>query len=415
MTTSAPATASAPVATDTRSRTVLHLLIAIQLISMSGHGVFFAVSAVYFTQVVGLSVHGLGLALTVAGGVGVVATYVAGLAADRWSARTLIVAALLVQGVTLAALPWSRDLVVFGVLAGVESAAGRGSWTARQTLLARAFTGADRTPARAKMRVASNLGIGLGSAAAALVLADGRGGTFRCSMTGAAVLFFVAAVGASRIPRDRPPQRGSAADTATTDTAPVHDVVPPWRNRRYVATAAVNGAVVTHFAVVEVGVPIWLITRTDAPAVLVSVLLLINTGVIVATQVPLNRGFEQPLRAARGFAIGGGLLAAACGAYAGASYVAAVPAAAVLIVGGVVHAVGEVLTSGAGFSLGYELADEHAAGQYQGFFGAAQSVGMMLGPVLVTTMISVGSLGWVVLALVYAGLGLAGYVAGAGA
>ncbi|KNX38747.1 MFS transporter [Luteipulveratus halotolerans] len=404
-------TTSSPPSTASASQHVLRLLIVIQLVSMSGRGVFFAVGALYFTQVVGLDVQAVGLALTVAGGVGVIATYVAGLASDRWPARTLMVLALLVEGAALAALPWCDTIGVYAVLAGIEAAMSRGCWTARQTLLARAFTGADRTPARAKMRVATNLGIGLGSGLAALVLADGRAGTFRWAMTLAALMYLFAAYAAVRVPADRPSPAG-VVTTAETVVAADDDVLAPWRNRRYLATAAINGAVVTHFAVVEVGLPVWLVTRTSAPPVLVSVLLALNTAVIVLLQVRLNRGFENPRTAASGFLRGGLLLASACGAYALAPSAGAVVASLVLIAGGLVHAVGEILTSGAGFSLGYELADERAMGRYQGFFGAAQSVGMMLGPVLVASVVAAGWWAWVALGVLYAGLAVAGYVTG---
>jgi hypothetical protein len=385
-----------------RQRRALRLLIAIQLVSMTGRGVFFAVSALYFTQVVGLSVRGVGLALTIAAGGGVVATFAMGMVADRVSARHLIAVAVTVEGLALLALPWASTLLTFGLLAGVESAMNRGCATARQTLLARSFAGPERTPARARMRVATNLGIGLGSAAAALVLADGSAAAFRTSMTVAALAYLVAAVLATRIPVDR--VRAPAG--ATKDQSPNR---LPWQDRRYVALCCVNAAVVTHFAIIEVGLPIWLVTRTEAPAMLVSLLLLLNTAIIVFLQVPLNRGFEQPRRAGRGFVIGGALLALATTAYAAGVWGGPVLASVVLVAGGVAHALGEVLTSGAGFSLSYELADDRAPGRFQGFYGTGQAFGMMLAPLLVTSAVTLGPAGWLIFTVAYGLLGAAGW------
>jgi MFS family permease len=386
---------------DARQRRVLRLLIALQLVSMTGRGVFYAVSALYFTQVVGLSVPGVGLALSVAAGAGVLATFATGHVADHLPARHLIAVAVGIECAALLALPRASSLAAFGLLAGVESAMNRGCATARQTLLARSFTGPERTPARARMRVATNLGIGLGSAAAALVLADGRPEAFRLAMTLAALAYAVAVVLALRIPVDRVRREPDAPDAEPRRR--------PWRDRRYLALTCVNGAVVTHFAVVEVGLPIWLVTRTSAPPVLVSLLLLLNTALVVFLQVPLNRGFEQPRRAGGGFLLGGILLGLAMAAYAGAVLGGPVVAAAVLVAGGVAHGIGEVLTSGAGFSLSFELADERAPGSYQGFYGTGQAIGMMLGPVLVTTALGIGPAGWLAFAAAYVLLGGAGW------
>lgn len=81
-----------------------------------------------------------------------------------------------------------------------------------------------------------------------------------------------------------------------------------------------------------------------------------------------------------------------------------------LIIGGVLHALGEILTSGGGFSLSFELAEPAAPGAYQGAYGTGQAFGMMLGPVLVTTVIDdAGTLGWLLYTAGYGLLGLVGW------
>ncbi len=106
--------------------------------------------------------------------------------------------------------------------------------------------------------------------------------------------------------------------------------------------------------------------------------------------------------------MGGPLLALATTAYAAAAWGGPVIASVVLVTGGVAHGLGEVLTSGAGFSMSFELADDQAAGTFQGFYGTGQAIGMMLGPVLATGAIAVGPASWLAFAAAYVLLGVAG-------
>ena len=64
-------------------------------------GLFYSVSALYFTRVIGLTATTVGLGLTIAGAVGVVASFLGGYAADRVGADRLQLVANAVQGVAL--------------------------------------------------------------------------------------------------------------------------------------------------------------------------------------------------------------------------------------------------------------------------------------------------------------------------
>ncbi len=66
-------------------------------------GLFYAVSALYFTRTLGLSATTVGLGLTVAGACGVVASYAAGWASDRVPADLIQRWAMVGQGLALLA------------------------------------------------------------------------------------------------------------------------------------------------------------------------------------------------------------------------------------------------------------------------------------------------------------------------
>jgi hypothetical protein len=83
-------------------------------------------------------------------------------------------------------------------------------------------------------------------------------------------------------------------------------------------------------------------------------------------------------------------------------------AAAILLVGGAVHTLGEILTSAGGWALSYDLADPTAPGDYQGVFNSGVAAGMLLSPLLITsTAIRFGLAGWLALASMFLATGLA--------
>src|SRR5215203_6551539 len=64
----------------------------------------------------------------------------------------------------------------------------------------------------------------------------------------------------------------------------------PWRDRRYLALAALSAVFGMQFGVGEIGVPLWIANHTEAPEVLVAAALILNTVIVVLFQVPLARG-----------------------------------------------------------------------------------------------------------------------------
>ena len=74
--------------------------------------------------------------------------------------------------------------------------------------------------------------------------------------------------------------------------------------------------------------------------------------------------------------------------------------------GALVHVVGELWHSAAGWGISFGLAPAHAQGQYQGAYGMGFAARSMVAPVLVTTLaLGWGVPGWLVLGVVFLLLG----------
>jgi hypothetical protein len=174
------------------------------------------------------------------------------------------------------------------------------------------------------------------------------------------------------------------------------------------SSAALNAVIAMQFGLQSVGVPLWVATRTVAPTVVISVLLIINTVFVALFQVRAARGTHEIGLAGRAVRRGSLLLAAACVLFGTADRLAAVAAVAVLLLGGLLASWAEVLCEGGGWGLAFELADPRSAGAYQGLSQSGYALANMLSPLVVTAVaVNRGLPGWALLAAVFAAAGVA--------
>jgi MFS family permease len=388
--------------------------------SAAGNGVFYTVSALFFTRVVGLDATTVGLGLTIAGGSGVAGAFAAGPIADRLGAHRVLLAATAGQGTALLFYVLARDAVSFTVIAGFAVGLRSMQGTARSAILARHFTGPDRVAVRARLRVVVNVFIGLGTCVAALALLADTAFAYTAAILLVGALTLLACLPLARlqrrIERDRataplPPGRtptgtGPGASSPITEVMMDENLGParsPLRDRRYLAVTGLNALMVTHFGLTSVGVPLWVVTHTRAPAVTISALLVLNTVLVALFQVAATRGTHQVRGAARAVVRAGGLLVVACALYAGSAAGGAVLAVGLLVLAATAHAAAETLGEAGSWGLAFELADARRAGAYQGVSQTGYAIGTMIAPALVTaTAIEHGTLGWTALGLLYA-------------
>lgn len=395
------------------------------LVNTVGNGLFMAVSVLYFTRVTGLGVGRVGIGLTAAGLCGVVASIPAGRAADRWGSRRVLMVLCVVEAVGMASYVLVRGFAVFMVVVCLETAVDRASSAVRNALYADALPKATRVQGRAYLRAVTNVGIGAGAAVAALALQADSRPAYDAVILANAVTFAAVAAMLPRIPltaRDadaasvvqaedaaEQAQQAGAASAADAGDAPGTTgtlTVRPrgaLRDAPYLAVTLLNALLTLQFAVLNVGIPLWVVRETDAPRVVVSAALILNTVLVVAFQVRATRATRDLRSAARACRASGLLLAGSCLVIALTHGLPGAAAAAVLLAAVVLETAGEVFSQAGGWLLGYDLADPAAPGAYQGVFNAGASAGMMAGPAVVTaTAVDHGPLGWAVPAALFA-------------
>jgi MFS family permease len=364
-------------------------------VNTSGSGVVMTTSALYFTQMVGLTVDRYAIGLLIGSSVGLTIGLFAGRAADRFGARTAQIVLMLGGAIGMICFLFVTDFWQFVLAYSWMSSVYAGS-TSTQAPLIRALGSANPTRLRAYIISVTNLAIALGALAGGAAIAAGTREAYLSVFAGRAAAFLGAACLLTRVPG----RQSASAPKAAGRWQVVRD-------RPYLLATVLNGLMSIHFAVPTVLLPLWIATYTAAPRWVVSVAFLLNTAIIVCLQVPVSGRVEDCRSASRrmlwaGLAIAGGLSVIA--ASSGRTTLAAT---ALLLLGIAVYTIGELWQSAASMEYSFGLAAPHAQGAYSGVFGLGSGVGQAVGPMVVGVM----ALHWAGPGLI--GLGLCFTVVGA--
>ncbi|GAA1672237.1 MFS transporter [Kribbella yunnanensis] len=377
------------------SPAVRRLIIA-TLVNTLGNGVYAAIGVMYLTRVAGLSVAHVGVGLTIAGVLGLVTSTPLGVVADRLGPNRAYVGFLLLQAITMSALTQVHSFGAYVAVAAVTAIADSGQRGAKGALIAGLSEPDQRVRTRAVLRVTTNIGMGVGLALAGIVLALDKPGLYVGALLANAVTYCVTA---AMIQFGLPIVAGIASESAPSGLTALKD-------RPFLVFVVLDGVLNMHNVMAQLAIPLWIVTATDAPRWLISVLLVINAVAVVLLQIRTARGTEHLAGAARAGRRAGLLLAAACGVLAITDVTSGPVTIALLIVAALVHVLGEMLQSAGGWGVSFELAPPGAQGQYQGAYAMGHQLGDLVAPLVLTTIaVSWGWPGWLLTAVLF---GIAG-------
>jgi MFS family permease len=351
-----------------------------------GTALYLSVSVLYFTQVVGFSAHRLGVGLSVAALVGLLGSVPAGTLVDLRGSSTVLVVTHIIRAVAFALYFFTPSFPEFIVLASVIALADRTAPPASQALMAELVPDEKRVPLMARLRVWENLGFGSALALSALVVGVDGSSVYRFlvlanSLSFVAVAFVAFALNGQRRPSNDPARVRSA----------LADLVR--RDRRYLYLSGANAILSMNAALFAIGLPLWILTRTDLPGWAIPATMLVNSGLVIGLQVRMSKGATtlhdygaQLARSGIAFALSLVILALVTGHMTGLIWVGLVGAVVLFTIGEMQHAVGAW-----GSSL--ELAPAAARGQYLAVFNLGLGIQDVIGPVLATVLVTSGSIG----------------------
>ena len=373
-----------------------------------GEGVFLTGSAVFFTQIVGLSAAQVGLGLTVAGVVSFFFAVPSGRLADRIGPRRMWALGAAAEALLYLAWPWIGGFVAFltmMILLEIVSTAGR---SGRGAYTIDVFAREERVRSQAFMRSALNIGFTFGALVGGLALAFDDNTVIRAVPVLTAVVLGCNALLISRLPdaaHDRAP-----AGTQGRATGEDHLITPgALRNRGFLAVTTCNGVLGTNQVLLNLVIPLWLVQETDAPRVLLARLFGTNTVMAVFLQVAAARGIDSVSSSLRAARVSAGFFVLSC-AIVLVTHDTLGWATIVLVWLGHVTVTGaELFQSAASWGFLSELSDPTRLGEYQGASHIGLTLGSVWAPAAFTFLaMEWGTPGWIVIAgiIVVAVLGM---------
>ncbi len=366
------------------------------LVNTLGNGIFFTLSALYFTRIVGFSIVQVGTGLSIAAGVALFAGVPIGHLADRRGPRevqvALVLATAALTGVFVLVDQWWQ----FVVMASIVAVLDRGAGAVRGALIAGLVQGAGRATTKAYLRSVTNVGMTIGTGIAAIALHFDTREAYLVVLYLDVLTYVVTGLLLARVPHvpPRPAGQGSGMLTALRDLP-------------FVAVVLVSSVVTMQYWILELAIPLWVVNETDAPRWLVAVLMVVNTVTVVVAQVAVARRVVTVEAAVRATVLAGVLFFLACAVLGLSGQVSAVLASTLLVSGALLHVVGELAQASASFVLGFELPPEDAMGQYQGVWGMTFSISSFLAPTVIALLpLALGAVGWLLLGTILLGASL---------
>lgn len=367
----------------------------VTLVDTIGFGLYATGSVLFFTQILHFAPTFIGITLTLAAAAALAAAIPGGRLSDRIGRKQTLVPLYLLQAVLFGVLTFARTPILFVlVVCGIALADGAAR-PARRAALSSLVTGEARVAASAYNRALFNVGFSVGALAAGAAVATGSTTAYTALVWGNALSFIGAAILFARLPLPPLPR------------------VPEQRGRRLlftphmVGSALCCGVLYASASLLDVGLPLQLSTRTDAPRWIVAGLLLVNTALAIALQVRTSRGSDTVDGAARANRRAGLWLVACCGLFAASAIPQPVVATVTLLGAVVALTAGELLSSAGQWGMSYALAPQHREAEFLAGFGLISGAIGVAGPFLATLIVVNGIAGWVMAATAFLIAGLA--------
>jgi MFS family permease len=374
-------------------------LSAQSVLSAFGDGVFLTGSAVFFTQIVGLSAAQVGLGLSLSGLATFVLAVPLGKLSDRYGARRVWAISSFVEALLYVVWLAVGDMTSFVAMMiglGLVQTASRSS---RNAYRFDVFPREERVSSNAYFRAARNVGYTLGALVAGIALATNDDDVIRVVPVVTSGLLLLNAALVARLPRaahhvDAEPLLETAVEAAGDNRSAL-------RNRGYVAMATLGGVLSTHQVLLNVVIPLWLVEETDAPRVLLAWLFGTNTVMAVLLQVAAARGITTVADSLRAQRRGAFFFVLSCGIVMITHDTIGWVTIALVWLGHVTVTGSELFQSAGEWGLQAELSDPERRGEYQGVSQLGFTLGSVWAPALYTFLaMSWGTPGWLVIAAI---------------
>jgi MFS family permease len=359
----------------------------------TGEGAFNTGSAVFLTQVVGMSAARVGLAITITGVAEFLFAYPAGRVVDRFGPKRVWALSSWGRALCFVALPFVGSFSQYLLVGLLFALAGSGGHSSNQAYVLDALPTKERVETQAYMYSALNVGFTLGAIIGGVSLAFDDLTVIRWTPLFAAVLMATNGWWIRRLPQAPHDLRVASGEKRERPPGP-----SALRNPGWILVTFFNGMLWTNQVLLNIVIPLWLVEATDAPHVLLAWLFGTNTVLCIFLPAYTSKGVRNLHDALRyvwistGFFVGSCLITMVTHSTTGLRTVFLVWLGHVTVTGA------ELFVSGASWSFQAELMDPRRRGEYQGVADVSHTLGSLWAPALYTFLaMSWGSEGWLVI------------------
>ena len=222
-----------------------------------GEGTFLTGSAVFFTQIVGLSAAQVGLGLTIAGITTFFCAVPLGRLADRIGPKRMWALGALGEALLYLAWPWINGFAAFVAMMIALELIGGAGWAGRGAYTLDIFSREERVRSLAFMRSALNIGFSLGALLGGLALATGSDAVIRAVPLLTAAILAANALLITRLP-PAPHDESPAEPTSLITPGALS-------NKGFLALTTFDGVLGTNQVLLNVVIPLWLVAELSDP------------------------------------------------------------------------------------------------------------------------------------------------------
>lgn len=360
-----------------------------------GEGTFMAGSAVFFTQIVGLTAAQVGLGLTIAGIAGFIAAYPMGRIVDRIGAKRCWSISSAGQASMFAVWPFIDSFQGYLTMAVVMEVVGALGGTAHGAYTIDALPPGERVTSRAYMYSALNVGFTLGSLVGGIALAFESLALINAVPWFTTLVFAINAFNVTRLP-DAP------HDLKTSEERKVKIPGPgPLRNVGWMLSTFFNGTLWTNQVILNLVIPLWLVEKTDAPWVVLAFLFGTNTVMCIFLPLAAARGIKDNATALRAIRVSTVFFIISCTITLSTHHSVGLWTVLLFFLGHVTLTGAELYLSAASWTFEAELMDPRRRGEYQGAAELSSTLGRVWAPALYTFLaMNWGATGWLIIAAI---------------
>ena len=376
------------------------------LADAAGTGIAAACLPFYLIRHAHLSTLEVAVALTVAGAAELIGAVPNGIFAQRIGVQRYLAGLQGLQALLWTGLAFTTDLGAAIVLLGLIGLGRGGLGGLSQSFTAAAVGTSRRSEVLGAVRSLRNVGYLLAGGIVAAVLALGGTTTLTVALLLNAVSYIVGALCVRRIRTNAAPANSESApddsesapddsESAPDNSEPAPKAFGVLRDPGYASLIPSAAVFATTAAVLDVGLPLWVIRHHQIPAAIVGIVLVINTVLVVLVQFRIAQRLASLRSAARGiqFSAGALFVSAICIGLSG--QLGTFAAVVVLIVAALTLTLAELVESPSWWTVSFELAPPSRRDEYLAAFDLSASLVALVGPALLTVVVAAGFFGWI--------------------